>query len=119
MRLYARDGIADWNRTPFGVKKRARECLGTAIAENEAEAFVTVRTIYQSERQSAQSIPMPKRPKHGIERCFFIPVSENQSGGRNCHGIRTVSAGQRDKCLSYRFEPAHRLPSVTIMLTSR
>jgi hypothetical protein len=113
MRLYAREGIADWNAAPFGVRQRARECLGAAIAENDTEAFVTIGTIYNGANANRlRFIPMPKRPKRGIERCFFIPVQEIKDGGEIAVGFELFLLVKEKKCLAYRFEPAHRLPSV-------
>jgi hypothetical protein len=113
MKLYAREGIAHWNGASYGLKKRARECLGTAIAENETEAFVTIGTVYnRTNANRLRFIPMPKRPKHGIERCFFIPVREIKDGGEVTTGFELFLLVKEKKCLAYRFEPAHRLPSV-------
>jgi hypothetical protein len=113
MRLYAHEGIAQWNGVPYGLKRRARECLGTAIAENETEADVTLGTIYnRTNANRLRFIPMPKRPKHGIERCFFIPVREITDRGVVTMGFELFLLVKEKVCLAYRFEPAHRLPSV-------
>ncbi len=113
MKLYAREGITHWNSASYGLKRRARECLGAAIAENETEAFVTIGTIYNGANANRlRFIPMPKRPKHGIERCFFIPVREIKAGGEIAVGFELFLLVKEKKCLAYRFEPSHRLPSV-------
>ena len=116
MRLYARQGIADWNdksKTPYGVQKRARECLGAAIAENETEAFVTIATIYNNHNANRlRFIPMPKRPKHGIERAFFIPVNRVDNEGHIKTTFELFLLVKEKRCLAYRYEIAHSAPSV-------
>src|SRR5689334_3230475 len=88
MRLYAQEGVDQWKGAPHTLKTRARTCLGTAIAENEPEAFVTIATIYnQANADRLRFIPMPKKPKHGIERCFFIPVREVKPNGETTMGF--------------------------------
>ena len=116
MRLYASQGIADWNdkhKTHYGVQKRARECLGTGIAENETQAFVTIGTIYNERNANRlRFIPMPKRPKHGIERAFFIPVNRIDDKGAVITTFALFLLVKEKYCLAYRFELAHRAPSV-------
>lgn len=116
MRLYASQGIADWNdkrKTHYGVQKRARECLGTGIAENEPQAFVTIGTIYNERNANRlRFIPMPKRPKHGIERAFFIPVNRIDDKGAVITTFELFLLVKEKYCLAYRFELAHRAPSV-------
>jgi hypothetical protein len=113
MRLYAQEGVDQWKSAPNPLKARARTCLGTAIAENEPEAFVTIATIYnQANADRLRFIPMPKKPKHGIERCFFIPVREIRPNGQIVVGFELFLLVSGTNCLAYRFEPAHRFPSV-------
>jgi hypothetical protein len=116
MRLYASHGIADWNdkrKTHYGVQKRARECLGAAIAENKTEAFVTIGTIYnESNADRLRFIPMPKRPKHGIERAFFIPVNRINDKGVIITTFELFLLVKEKFCLAYRFELPHPAPTV-------
>jgi len=113
MRLYARRGIADWKAAPQELRGRALRCLGTAIAENETEANVTIYTKYDPTRvNQMRFIPMPKHPKKGIERCFFLPIREVQSGGKEAVAFELFVLVARTDCLAFRFEPAHKLPSV-------
>lgn len=108
MRLYARRGIADWKAARYDLKKRAGECLGMPIAENEAEANVTLTTIFNTSNSNRlRFIPMPKHPKSGIERCFFIPLREIKGGGRETVGFELFLLVARRECLAFRFEPAH------------
>jgi hypothetical protein len=119
MRLYARLGIADWKKAPYELRRRASECLGTAIAENETEADVTIQTrvtmqTLQDENRASRLrfIPMPKRPKGGIDRCFFLPLREIRPGGEESVGFELFALVARLDCLAFRFEPAHKPPSV-------
>jgi hypothetical protein len=113
MRLYARRGIADWKTAPTELRGRAARCLGTAIAENEAEANVSIYTLYDEKNASRlRFIPMPKHPTGGIERCFFIPVRELQSGGKETVAFELFLLVARTDCLAFRFEPAHAARSV-------
>lgn len=115
MKLYARRGIADWRDaaiTSGGLRKRAQDCLGTAIADNETEAFTTMTTLYnQANINRLRFIPMPKHPKRGIERCFFLPIREIKSGGQEIVTFDLFLLVQQRDCLAFRFEPAHPLPS--------
>ncbi len=113
--LYARRGIADWRQAPSMLRKRATECLGAEIADNESEAAITLHTIYNGKNaKQLRFIPMPRHPKRpGFERSFFIPVcqakKETITVGFDLFLI--VNAATKN-CLAYRFEPAHDLPSV-------
>src|ERR1041384_8431495 len=113
MQLYAQEGIGQWKTAPNQLKFRAQACLGTAIAENETEAFVTLATIYNGQDATRlRFIPMPKKPKHGIERSFFIPVREYKPSGEIAVGFELFLLVGGMNCLAYRFEPAHPTPSV-------
>jgi hypothetical protein len=113
MQLYAQEGISQWKTAPNNLKFRAQACLGTAIAENETEAFVTLATIYNGQNATRlRFIPMPKKPKHGIERSFFIPVREYRPSGELIVGFELFLLVSGMNCLAYRFEPAHRMPTV-------
>jgi hypothetical protein len=113
MQLYAREGIQQWKAAPDQLKRRAQACLGTAIAENEPQAFVTLATIYNGkDADRLRFIPMPKRPKHGIERNFFIPVREYKPSGEIAVGFELFLLVSGMNCLAYRFEPAHPMPTV-------
>jgi hypothetical protein len=110
--LYARRGIDDWNGAAHELRKRAQVCLGTAIAENVTEAFVTIQTIYnEANANRLRFIPMPKHPKGGIERCFFLPVREIKAGGQEKVAFELFLLVARTDCLAFRFEPAHAFPS--------
>ena len=75
MGLYARQGIAHWQSAPAELRKRANECLPNVIADNDAEAAITINTIYDPTKAAQlKFIPMPKVRQRGIERCFFLPV---------------------------------------------
>lgn len=113
MRLYARRGVADWNAAPQELRGRALRCLGAAIAENETEANVAIYTKYDPTRiGQMRFIPMPKHPKKGIERCFFLPLREVQSGGKETVAFELFVLVARMDCLAFRLEPAHKPPSV-------
>jgi hypothetical protein len=108
LRLYARAGIADWKNASDELRRRAAECLGTAIADDEAQASVTISTIYnQANASRLRFIPMPKHPRRRIERCFFLPIHERASHGQESTAFDLfLLVGGRD-CLAFRFEPAH------------
>jgi hypothetical protein len=112
MSLYARRGIADWNQAHSSLRLRASRCLGTAaIAENEAEAGVTIQTLYhETNANRLRFIPMPKHPKKGIDRCFFLPVRQRQTGGDEIVAFELLLLVQQTDCLAFRFEPAHQRP---------
>ena len=114
MRLYAQEGVAQWKAAPNQIKTRAQACLGTAIAENEPEALVTLATIYNGQNADRlRFIPMPKKPKHGgIERSFFIPVREYKPSGEIAVSFELFLLVSGMNCLAYRFEPAHPMPTV-------
>jgi len=109
MRLYARRGIADWKIASHELRIRAFRCLGTAIADHEAEANVTINTLFNGQNANQlRFIPMPKRPKKGIDRCFFLPLREMQQGGAVTVAFELFVLVARTDCLAFRFEPAHK-----------
>lgn len=112
MWLYARRGIADWKAAHSELRRRASRCLGTAaIAENETEASVTIQTMFNgTNADRLRFIPMPKHPKKGIDRCFFLPVRQMQSGGQESVTFELLLLVERTECLAFRFEPAHKRP---------
>ena len=108
MSLYARLGIADWQKAPAELRKRAAQCLGSEIADNDAEAAVTIQTIYdENNADRLRFIPMPKRPKAGIERCFFLPIRQFIKGGTLTASFDLFLLVAGRNCLAFRFEPAH------------
>lgn len=108
MSLYARLGVADWRNAPSELRKRAGECLGAGIAENDAEAAVTINTTYnETNAARLRFIPMPKRPKGGIERCFFLPICQFDGSGKFAASFDVFLLVTGRNCLAYRFEPAH------------
>lgn len=111
MQLYARRGVADWTRAPFGLQKRARECLmATQIATRIDDAVNTIQTIYDGTNITALSfipMPMPNPKKQPIERCFFLPV-RRKSAGRETLALELLVLVREKKCLAFRFEPAGR-----------
>ena len=108
MRLYARRGIADWSKTHIELRRRASRCLGNAIAENDAQASITIHTLYNgTNTDKLRFIPMPKHPSKGIDRCFFLPVREMQAGGNETVAFELLLLVARTDCLAFRFEPAH------------
>jgi hypothetical protein len=111
MELYARRGVADWTRAPFGLQRRARECLmATQIATRDADALNTIRTIYDGTNSNALSfipMPMPNPKKQPIERCFFLPIREKK-GGVETFALELLVLVKEKKCLAFRFEPADR-----------
>jgi hypothetical protein len=111
MRLYARRGIADWNKARGDIRLRAATCLGNAIAENEPQANITIHTLYNGANADLlRFIPMAKHPSKGIDRCFFLPVREKQSGGNETVAFELFLLVERTDCLAFRFEPAHSRP---------
>jgi hypothetical protein len=111
MWLYARRGIADWKVASPQLQLRASQCLGNAIAENEYEASATIRTPNnKSNLTLLRFIPMPKHPKKGIDRCFFLPVREIQADGNETLAFELFLLVARTDCLAFRIEPAHKLP---------
>jgi hypothetical protein len=114
MLLYARRGVADWidwKKTQSELRKRAGECLGTKIAENDAEAAVTLNTVYNGRNKDRlRFIPMPKHRKGGIERCFFLPIREVRNGKEKWAFDLFLLVGAKN-CLAFRFEQAHPAPS--------
>jgi len=113
MTLYSRRGIADWRNAQGELRQRARNCLGTAIAENDAEASVTIRTIFNERNANRlRFIPMPKVPTGGIERCFFLPIRETTDKGEEIASFDLFLLVARTDCLAFRFEPAH-VPQTT------
>lgn len=112
LHLYARRGIADWAGAPAELKKRAVECLGTDIAENEAEAGVTLSTMYNGRNMNRlRFIPMPKHPRGGAERSFFAPIREQGRAGTDRVAFDLFVLVGSKNCLAFRFEPGHPLPS--------
>jgi hypothetical protein len=112
MWLYARRGIADWSQAHPALQLRASRCLGTArIAENEWQASTTIHTFFNgTDVVPHRFIPMPKHPKKGIERCFFLPVRQIQSGGSESVSFELLLLVEQTNCLGFRFEPAHARP---------
>lgn len=120
MGLYARQGIADWHIANYGLRRRATECLGTAIAENETEAFVTIGTIYNvANANRLRFIPMPKRPKHGIERCFFLPIREMKARGEETVAFELFLLVEKKNCLGFVSNPRIRSRPPTILVMCR
>ena len=116
MKDYALQGIADWRHTTLTrdeVKKRARECLGPSnIADNLAEAAVTINTIYKEENANRlRFIPMPKRPRKGIDRCFFLPIRTKGASGQDVVAFDLFLLVSQMNCLAFRFEPPHKPPT--------
>jgi hypothetical protein len=108
LRLYARQGIADWRNAPAELRQRALACLGSGIADNDTEALVTISTIYNhTNAKRLRFIPMPKHPRSGIERCFFLPIRERSGVQESTSFDLFLLVAQRN-CLAFRFEPAHR-----------
>jgi hypothetical protein len=111
MRLYARRGIADWGKTHHELRLRASRCLGNAIADNDAQANVTIYTLFNGANVGQlRFIPMPKHPSKGIDRCFFLPIREMHAGGNETVAFDLFLLVTGTDCLAFRFEPAHRRP---------
>lgn len=110
MLLYARRGIEDWKKSSPVMRQRASQCLGANIADNEAEAAVTINTVYSPVGDPSTNhirfIPMPKQNRRGIERCFFLPIRRWTSGVCNMSFDLFMLISQRN-CLAFRFESAH------------
>jgi hypothetical protein len=107
MGLYARRGIADWKKAPAELRNRALVCLGPTIADSEAEALIAIRTFYSAATPKPHKfIPMPKHPKGGVERCFFLPIREAQPNGQVRTAFELFLLVARKDCLAFRFEPA-------------
>ncbi len=109
LRLYAVTGIADWRLAPAELKKRARECLGNSLAENEAEATVTIYTPFNDANASKlKFIPMPKHPQGGSpERSFFLPVMRKSDTGQYLANFELFLLVAAKNCLAFRFEASH------------
>lgn len=113
MKLYARRGLTDWKNTPFELRKRAEKCLGNAIADNEAQANITIQTLYNGQNiEQLRFIPMPKHPSKGIDRCFFLPIRQMRPGGAETVAFDLFLLVTRTECLAFRFEPAHPGPTL-------
>ena len=110
MLLYARRGIDDWKKANPMMRQKASRCLGANIADNEAEAAVTINTNYSPDgdphTKRIRFIPMPKINKKGIERSFFLPIRRWMNGGWNLSFDLFMLVSQKN-CLAFRFEPAH------------
>lgn len=108
MKLYARRGVADWKSAGFDVKKRAMECLGNRIADNEQEAGVNLQTNYTGANATRlRFIPMPQHPpKRGFERSFFLPIRQEQQGSVRVT-FELFFLVEAKNGLAFRFEPAH------------
>jgi hypothetical protein len=116
MRLYARQGIADWRdikSTPHELQTRARDCLGWGIAQDETQAFVTIGTTYDGTNSDRlRFIPMPKRPSRpGIDRCFFLPIRTREHNYEEAVRFELFLLVTGRNCLAFRIEPPHRLSS--------
>jgi len=109
LRLYARRGIADWAKARDEERRRATDCLGTKIAENETEANVAISTIYNGNNENRlRFIPMPKYPgSQGFERSFFVPVCTTKPDGTLRIGLELFLLVTGKNCLAFRFEQAH------------
>ena len=110
MLLYARRGIDDWKKANPIMRRKAIQCLGANIADNETEAAVTINTTYNpklvSYTKGLRFIPMPKMSKKGIERCFFLPIRRWMNDGPNLSFDLFILVSNKN-CLAFRFEPAH------------
>lgn len=107
MRLYARRGIEDWKKASSILRRKASQCLGANIADNEAEAAVTINATYNPDYpKGIRFIPMPKMTRRGIERCFFLPIRRWTSDGLNFSFDLFILVSNKN-CLAFRFEPAH------------
>ena len=91
MLLYARRGIDDWNKAGGKkMRRRASQCIGVDVADNERDAKQTIRTDLPENSSCAghsKFIPMPKFNTKGIERCFFSPVARRTKDGLNLSSI--------------------------------
>ena len=110
MVLYARRGIGDWNQAGGKkMRRRASQCIGVDIADNERDAKQTIYTDFSRASSSTghlKFIPMPKFNMKGIERCFFSPVARRMKGGLRLSFDLFVLVARTD-CLAFRFEPSH------------
>ena len=107
MEQYALRGLDDWrNNTGEDLQRRARECLGMAIADTDWEVRMLIRNACNGGAIGQQKfIPMPNHRHEGIERCFFLPIRE--------HGDENIKMAfdlfllvDEENCLAFRFEPA-------------
>lgn len=116
MKLYARRGVAEWEKAPAERRNRAPTCLGLAIADDDDQAAVALGAIYTkdiADRFRAgemdsrfRYIPMPTFPKKtGIECSFFLPIREPGNDGRVSFDLFLIVTGRN--CIGFRFEPAH------------
>jgi hypothetical protein len=124
MKLYARRGVAEWEKAPAERRNRAPTCLGLAIADDDDQAAVALGAIYTkdiAERFRAgemeemdsrfRYIPMPTFPKKtGIECSFFLPIREQGNDGRTTFDLFLIITGRN--CIGFRFEPAHPVPNI-------
>ena len=112
MILYSRHGLADWKTAPYQVRQRAQLCLTHAgIAENEKEAECAIREVWNpADASRFKFIPMPKHPKKGLERCFFLPIRERTENSDEVMVFELFILVAQNNCLAFRFEPAHRQP---------
>jgi hypothetical protein len=112
MWLYARRGIAHWKGADEDLRRRAKRCLGPwGIAEDNNAARAAIRTIHDPTRPTRlMFIPMPKYPKSGIERCFFLPLRETKDG-TDTIAFELFLLVARTDGLAFRIEPAHSVRS--------
>ena len=110
MLLYARRGINDWNQAGGKkMRRRASQCIGVDIADNEKDVERTIRMDFSKDSSCAEHlkfIPMPKFNTKGIERCFFSPIARRTKDGLNLSFDLFILVARTD-CLAFRFEPSH------------
>ena len=113
MQQYARQGIHDWRSTPSPMRQRAEHCLGPKIAQNIAEASVTIHTIYNNQNDDQlRFIPVPKHPNNsGIYPSFFLPIRRIVEGGAEIATFELFVVVRNTDSLAFRIESAHPLPS--------
>jgi hypothetical protein len=102
MKLYARRGIADWNRVKGPSKQMAFFATKNRIAEKEPEANRIINAYLKGGAdERTMFIPMPTVNHTGIFHCFFLPFAED--GRMKFDLLLVVGPGHT---LGFRFEPA-------------
>lgn len=103
---YSRRGIGEWSQAGPDLRKKAKECVGYDVTEDEGETEWAI-----SDRRTVKKfIPMPRRgyKGKGFEWCFFLPQKAN--GNLMSLALFIVVNRARKDCLAFRFEGHSRGP---------
>ena len=109
LRLYARRGLEDWRNESRNFRNYAIRSLSADIALDETQADVTINATYVAADGSVDRfrfIPMPRIPRRGPNRFFFLPIREYVNG-KVRYSFDLFLLAESGNSLGFRFEPSH------------